>query len=141
MLALAGIRIGGSRRGRFALKDPKTRLLVALAVLGLVVGCVNVKALQGKGNIERCGPYPEDYREVVRSWADTYFTNLNGISGMTITRPIPGIKSGWRTNTVYGWWTRVKVRGYDQIGMPTGSMQYNVLIRNRAVVYSQKQIP
>jgi len=113
-------------------------LLAGLMCFALA--CTSIKPLTGKARPIN-GPYPEQYREIIHHWIDDKFTELQGINSLEIVPPVPGVAEPFLSgDKTYGWTTMITLRAYDRIGMPTGPLRYNVLIREEQVVHYVRKV-
>jgi hypothetical protein len=118
-------------------------LLIALVVLAATPACTRiVEDPDGVGvTAEDAGPFPEDYESIARRWAVQELSRFSKIEGISASRPSPGMweRKGIGASTTYGWVTNVTVSGKDRVGMSTGRVKHQLLIRDGEVVESRYQ--
>ncbi|MED5263249.1 MAG: hypothetical protein VX574_12705, partial [Myxococcota bacterium] len=69
----------------------RPRVWVALPlVLAVFLGCASVGPTLSREAERAAGPYPGDYREVVRYWIDTELGDISSVTGLRVTKPVPG---------------------------------------------------
>ena len=121
----------------------RTALVLTLATLLVAPACTRiVEDPEGIGvTAEDAGPYPEDYEDIVRRWAVRELTRFSKIEGLSVSRPTPGMfeRKGIGASTAYGWVTTAVVSGKDRLGMSTGRVKHQLLLRDGEVVESRYQ--
>lgn len=131
------------RRGLMA--DRAMSRIVVLGVLlvlsAAMAGCVSVGPTFSREAEKAAGPFPNDYREMVRYWIDTELGDTSSVTDLRVTRPVPGAaKPVWLGKRQYGWFTRVSFKARDSLGASKGRSRYSLLIRDDRVLRSQKEL-
>jgi hypothetical protein len=121
-----------------------TRLGAPLLLLSLCLllgGCImNIGATVSQRSPEELGPFPDDYREIVKRWIDDNVRGISGIETLSISKPRAGFADSVLTRRRFGWWTHASFRARDRIGMPTGRLAFSLLIRDGRVIARQKRL-
>ena len=113
--------------------------LVLVAML--FAACSSVGPTLSRESERKAGPYPVDYKELVRHWADTELADTSAVVGLTVTKPVPGTsKPLLFGEQKFGWFVRVTFKPRDSLGMSKGKFVYGLLIRDRQVIDSQKDV-
>ena len=114
-------------------------LLLLLAVLG--TACISVGPTLSREAGGAAGPFPDDYREVVRYWIDTELMDTSSVTDLQLTKPVPGVsKSLLFGKQKYGWFMRATFKPRDSLGVSKGKSRYALLIRDNRVVASKKEL-
>jgi hypothetical protein len=118
-----------------------TALSAALvAVLILSPGCMTTIAQAPIPEAtEATGPYPDDYKAIVRKWILSDFFRITSIESLEVTKPEAGVSKRLILSNKDGWRAEVSFWGRDRINMSTGRMDYTVLIHNGEVIASHKK--
>lgn len=118
---------------------------LALSVCLVLPGCITRisggSASTGAVTEADAGPFPENYEEITRRWVAQNVRVIATMREFSATRPIPGAADQgilFGVGEVKGWQTMVDAEGLDAIGMTTGHITYNLLLRDGQVVAQQK---
>jgi hypothetical protein len=107
---------------------------------GVLVGCATrVGPTAAEPEAALLGPYPEKYEQIVRLWIEDDFRRVTRIDSLRVSAPLPGFSDGPLRPKTYGWWSRVNLRARDRLGAPTGTLTYDILIRDGQVIAWRKQ--
>jgi hypothetical protein len=113
----------------------------ALALVSLLLSaCTAIGPTISEREASELGPYPDDYRMIVRRWIEDSLVGITAVESIHISEPEPGFADSLLSKRRYGWWTRTRFKARDRIGMPTGTIAYALLIRNGEVIARQKQL-
>ena len=131
---------GGRDAGRARIW--RSRVCVALIlVLAVCLGCASVGPTLSREAERAAGPFPDDYREVVRYWIDTELGDISSVTGLRVTKPVPGTsKPALFGRQKFGWFVRTTFKPRDTLGAPKGKMSYGLLIREGRVIVSRKEL-
>ncbi|MFP8873295.1 MAG: hypothetical protein VCB42_01900 [Myxococcota bacterium] len=134
------VPFGGTDRDEA--RTRRSRVGVALLlVLGVCAGCASVGPTLSREAERAAGPFPGDYREVVRYWIDTELGDISSVTGLRVTKPVPGTsKPALFGRQKFGWFVRVTFRPRDTLGAAKGRARYGLLIRDRRIIASRKEL-
>ncbi len=114
--------------------------VVLLLMAGMGTACISVGPTLSRQAGKSAGPFPNDYREVVRYWIDTVLMDTSSVTDLQLTNPVPGVsKSVLFGKQKYGWFTRATFKPRDSLGISKGKSRYALLIRDNHVVASKKE--
>ena len=112
-----------------------------LLVAGLGTACISVGPTLSREAGRSAGPFPDDYREVVRYWIDTELMDTSSVTDLQLTKPVPGVsKPVLFGKQTYGWFMRATFRPRDSLGISKGKSRYALLLRGNRVVASKKEL-
>ena len=111
----------------------KLPLLVFLFLLGMT-GTVELLAqTQTPVDIERYGPYPTNYKEIVTKWLETQLLDAASARIEWEGDPKPA-DLGKKDQHLDGWLVNFKVNARNRFGIYTGKQRHGALIRNGEVI-------
>jgi hypothetical protein len=84
-------------------------------------------------DLERYGPYPTNYKEIVTRWLETQLVDAASARIEWEGDPKPA-DLGKKGEHLYGWLVNFKVNARNRFGAYTGKQKHGALIRNGEVI-------
>jgi hypothetical protein len=84
-------------------------------------------------DVERYGPYPTNYKEIVTKWLETQLLDAASARLEWEADPKP-VDLGKKGEHLYGWLVNFKVNARNRFGVYTGKQKHGALIRNGEVI-------
>lgn len=110
----------------------KLVLLVSAFFMGL--GAThNLNAENQPTDVERYGPYPTNYKEIVMKWLQTKLIDPASARIEWNGNPTPA-DLGTKGKHLYGYLVNFKVNARNRFGTYTGTQEHGALIRNSEVM-------
>jgi hypothetical protein len=119
---------------RLDIEDRAVKTPVLLAC-GLFAVCVvwNLRAQTPAADVERYGPYPADYKEIVTKWLSTQLIDPDSARIEWTEEPKPA-DLGKDGQHLYGYLIHFKIDARNRFGAYTGKQTHGALIRNGEVI-------
>jgi hypothetical protein len=109
--------------------------LLAFFLCASLMGAIPAANLsaQTPGDVERYGPYPTNYKEIVMKWLETQLIDPASARIEWIEEPKPA-DLGTKGEHLYGYLVHFKVNARNRFGGYTGKQTHGALIRNGEVI-------
>jgi len=98
--------------------------LIMLTAISLLVGCQSIPTTE-----EKLGPYPDDYKNIVKNHIKSTFYDPYSLRDAELTPPV-NARVGWDT----GWAVCLRTNGKNRMGGYTGMQTSVILIRDYKVI-------
>jgi hypothetical protein len=105
-------------------------LIVSLSVMNMGL---QVWAENPPPDASLCGPYPDNYKEIVMKWLETQLIDASSARIEWNGEPKPADLGG-NGQHLYGYLVQFKVNARNRFGAYTGKQEHGALIRNGEVV-------
>ena len=109
---------------------------LGLLVCAFVVGMSAIRDLNAEtqpADVDRYGPYPSNYKEIVIKWLDTQLIDAASARIEWNGDPKPA-DLGTKEEHLYGYLVNFKVNARNRFGAYTGMQSHGALIRNGEVI-------
>jgi hypothetical protein len=130
-----------SPRATYSARQSRTFRACVVPLLALLLqqtACVSIGSTISERDPSELGPYPDEYREIVRLWIEDNLRGITEIDSLHVSEPSPGFADSVLMPRRYGWWTRVAFYARDGLGLSKGRISYALLIRSAKVIAQQK---
>ena len=108
-------------------------LLLFVSLLGMKGPGELLAQTPPPADIERYGPYPTNYQEIVMKWLQTQLLDAGSARIEWEGEPKPA-DLGKKEEHLYGWLVNFKVNARNRFGVYTGKQKHGALIRNGEVI-------
>jgi hypothetical protein len=111
----------------------KTFALLVCTSFMAMCAVSNLSAESTPADVERYGPYPTNYKEIVMKWLETQLIDPASARVEWTGEPKPA-DLGKKGEHLYGYLVHVKVDARNRFGAYTGKQTHGALIRNGEVI-------
>ena len=122
-----------NRVPKWKIENMKAHVLLICTLFMGVCAVRNLSAQTQPADMERYGPYPTTYKEIVMKWLETQLIDAESARIEWNGEPKPA-DLGTKDKPLYGYLVNFKVNARNRFGTYTGMQSHGVLIRDGQVV-------